>query len=598
MKPEHISNNDSLAVPHAESFGESLWSTVKSELDLVSSYLDPFDPSTKAKTYALLEAVGAPQFVHLFESNFAAAPFDCTKSQHVQILKGIARGASDWVVKKYEKDAMHLDLTRDADVSLAAILARDGQADWVLERMHGATLQLKYVSDLLCALCEVGRAKQVTILLDEYDSSEFDFKNEHIVDVFLALASSGEARWVREMLKDTLRIDDDPDGFHCTMVKHDAGEAERIMHEVESTAAGLWIHRVSLLKSLAEEGYGVRVAQCVNPQEIDFSQHDQVALIEAIARNGDAAWVVKHFGDHPGNPYVARIIQEAIYQEAFDRGEAFPGISSGEQKDFLENRDFSDDQKRAKFRGQFFKSLEMLQFACELEEDVMEDLKGKIEETLRALPAIAIPLIRLGADNGFFSPAMIKMLDSFRGARKAFSFKIDKSGSDLFIMGKPIDADHAYEITLINDVLPESAATWAAAAKAGVPVAPILEGPMRRSEHVSRVYSRYCGLTLNGMRGLQPPAALSALLSKRRREIDTQLREKKIVHGHFHEENLTIEFVEKEWLDEQLKKGLTINTLPGSSKHIMFDPVAFCANPSKYDVVMRAIDWDQSRSGE
>ncbi|MCR4326731.1 MAG: hypothetical protein NUV52_03680 [Candidatus Roizmanbacteria bacterium] len=116
------------------------------------------------------------------------------------------------------------------------------------------------------------------------------------------------------------------------------------------------------------------------------------------------------------------------------------------------------------------------------------------------------------------------------------------------------------------------------------------------------IYSRYCGLPLSTYRHNQADARFVPLmheLESQRRNIEADMQSLSLAHGHAHDANYTVEFVQQAYLEAMGKQGYTLNTLPYDEKHISVVPDEWFAQQEhapqpaqRWRPILRLIDFD------
>ena len=211
--------------------------------------------------------------------------------------------------------------------------------------------------------------------------------------------------------------------------------------------------------------------------------------------------------------------------------------------------------------------------------------------------------------------------DNIRTILKNKVHGFDKSGSDLSVVFDLSNPDNAINGVFINTIRSRSAEIWENLAsgrlRAGsrvIPVAPILtrdDGTLRcrnvekDGETFRRVYSRYCGYPISWVfdhvyiYGREKYVPLMEQLDNDKSHLEHRLKSLGLDHGHLHDANFTFEFIEKDWLVEQLSApNVNINTLPFDQNHRCFNPDIYLEDTSKWEMVTRVIDLDRVRNDD
>lgn len=201
------------------------------------------------------------------------------------------------------------------------------------------------------------------------------------------------------------------------------------------------------------------------------------------------------------------------------------------------------------------------------------------------------------------------LLDFLTGRCDSLAFP--KTGSALHLQGS--------SPTLINVVSHTAAVVWRELATElePIPVAPMLA--LRVQDQGCAVLSRYCGPSVGDvlrmwglgmaaradgervLASLDPSATDHGLVPRVLQQVASLLRRlaaRGVDHGHPHLENFTVELVERDHLQQQLRAGHTINSLP-------YDPARFCFDLRRWNEregerprwvpIVRIIDLDAAR---
>ena len=88
---------------------------------------------------------------------------------------------------------------------------------------------------------------------------------------------------------------------------------------------------------------------------------------------------------------------------------------------------------------------------------------------------------------------------------------------------------------------------------------------------------------------------LVKLADARTQEIIRTLDSIQVKHGHIHDGNFTVEFIDKDCLKKRFELGETINTIEYDPENFSFDHEVYTQNTNKWKMVVRLIDWDQAR---
>ncbi len=152
--------------------------------------------------------------------------------------------------------------------------------------------------------------------------------------------------------------------------------------------------------------------------------------------------------------------------------------------------------------------------------------------------------------------------------------------------------------TIITNTIPKTSfQVWKNIHNKGdIPVAPILWTEESTDRKIA-VHSRYCGINLFDLnkRYGKSLSELVKLADARTQEIIRTLDSIQVKHGHIHDGNFTVEFIDKDCLKKRFELGETINTIEYDPENFSFDPEVYTQNTNKWKMVVRLIDWDQAR---
>ncbi|MBI4239388.1 hypothetical protein HY620_00160 [Candidatus Uhrbacteria bacterium] len=578
--------NEPFVIPKTEHEPiHSLWSRISSEIDLLASYFDPLEDLKKTRN--LIDLIGAQQFVRRFSSQFAN--LDPSLPQTVRFLSVVAEGAPVWVIKCVEGTPLNTDSESHRDILRSLAHSGSDGASWILDQLGTARLHIQRDWSLISPMFETG----VRDRLYEYincDSVKLDTTD--ILDNVSVLASHN-ASWVREHFDDKLDISNsDHEVIFASAI--DGGGLEWVKGKLQKHIP-LSTDFYMIATKVAEAGLGEWIAHALDVSAIKIPSPAHLLLLDAIVRNGGAAWVEEHFKKELSN---SALLPEIQWRLAFDKKESFPTLSNEELLLIQQKEEKSKSSDRHAFTMLYERAFEELDTFCDLEDEDKNELKNRIVAVFAKIPDTALSFLLLSLQKqAFFSHSTIRFLDSLEQGHVSCSLKMLKGGSELTLLIQPnenSDTSRSFSATFINDIPSAGADAWRAAAEKGIPVAPILALPTTRPHDMKRAYSRYCGTTLGRLKQYDSPA-LNALLYKKGHEILQALKREGITHGHPHDQNFTVEFVEKKWLDTQLAKGNNVNTLPAQSSAISFDVLDFLKEPERFTPIVRLIDWDAAR---
>ncbi|OGH88051.1 MAG: hypothetical protein A3J93_02670 [Candidatus Magasanikbacteria bacterium RIFOXYC2_FULL_42_28] len=221
-----------------------------------------------------------------------------------------------------------------------------------------------------------------------------------------------------------------------------------------------------------------------------------------------------------------------------------------------------------------------------------------------SMPEINFFRMILSKHGSFLHPRAVEFVKAFQNGEQFFS-AIDKGGSALgVIIGSKdsyIQSDAAGQryrpVVFAHQINRVSAEQWRHASDAGVPVEPIIEGGSFSTalDWEDGVFSRYCGNNLAFWRHVldRPPLEpLYYLLNIMASKIYSQLDGLGIEHGHPLKGNFTVELINKNYLAS--KPDCDINQLPFEPSQFSFDVGDYLAEPGKWELVVRLIDWDRA----
>lgn len=242
-----------------------------------------------------------------------------------------------------------------------------------------------------------------------------------------------------------------------------------------------------------------------------------------------------------------------------------------------------------------------------LESSLVKKIQDIVNELNRPeLQFLALMIKRYGA----FSESMAKIWEGVANGAQ-FVGEIHKTGSELHIAGMGENAYVKKEtgepqefrpIIFLHRIPQASANVWKTVHDQGVPVAPIIS-IIPETNNQAVVVSRYCGLSVMDFEtNFANTVSGNVLLNEIKKQVDQIVQTlagetgvmEKVEHGHTHLANFTIECIDREYVDEQIKAGKNINTVSFDTKHFNFDPTKYLQSPQQWQLVVRLIDWDRA----
>jgi len=192
--------------------------------------------------------------------------------------------------------------------------------------------------------------------------------------------------------------------------------------------------------------------------------------------------------------------------------------------------------------------------------------------------------------NNFLSKGVLKMFEG-----NSFCLEVAKDGGRLFLMR---DLKKTELITVVNELRTSSFKAWKKLHEQDVPVANIYEhediGQDKQGYSMTRVISSYGGQSLREVKE-QNIKIPEFVLSK---ENNLTISMGKFVtcseYQHYHDGNITVEFIDKEYYQEQLEEGYTVNTIRYDKDKFKYDFEKY-VNDEDYECILRFIDFDHFR---
>lgn len=243
-----------------------------------------------------------------------------------------------------------------------------------------------------------------------------------------------------------------------------------------------------------------------------------------------------------------------------------------------------------------------------------EDIKKYFNEFLEKLsiPECQFILMILKKYNGLCNKNVLKLIRGYENGEQ-FMVEIDKTDSELFVTvfdDSSSTGSTEYKgrgIVFLHRIKEQAFNAWRHACESGIPVAPIIDDTWTYDEKDNNVLvpSRYCGLSVQNIIDMytnldeshQPSRVLFLTLLRIQCTLLTQqIKDAGIDHGHPHKANMTVEFINKEYLNEWQSNGGNINTIPYNNEKITFDIRDYANDPKQWELVVRLIDFDRATS--
>lgn len=456
-------------------------------------------------------------------------PEDC------RLLTICAEQDADWVIKQIEGKPIVFGSFRHRNVLTALI--RNGKADFVMQLMAPEDLRPASGGVELCkSLAKNGKAKEVAKMFDRYLDercpSRKDLEASMLVpqkEILFALALFGEQAWVEKTLE---HADLHPD------------------------------YQTRLIDGLLNSGMSAFVQRKIEKNlDLSIAAHQRLKDIMHFDITGEMPPI-----DKEGAREIARevgVIRKKERQEVLERAE---------------------------------RQLETLTI-----DGATLDLSLDTESFVNRLPNESMRFMRMALfSHPMLSKEMARAMDVLQGRRKKCVVGLGKTGSELRVMAEWVGEGKKkwLQTTFVNDIPEKGVSAWKEAAEKGIPVAPILgEKPINKTvgdHRWARVYSRYCGRSLLEVSDMTSDAPrFRQVLWFLRDRLRWQLEQLGITHGHTHQGNFTVEFVDKNYLAEQ---GGDVNNLPYKKDKFLFDFEEYAKHPDNWQLVMRVIDWDMAQS--
>lgn len=108
------------------------------------------------------------------------------------------------------------------------------------------------------------------------------------------------------------------------------------------------------------------------------------------------------------------------------------------------------------------------------------------------------------------------------------------------------------------------------------------------------VSSIFCGISYENL-SLAHNDQINIEILAQAREIEYKLSKLGIVHGHAHNGNFVVELINKDFIESEAISGRNINQLNRNARqNFSYDLSDYRADPNKWEIVVRLIDWDQA----
>ena len=176
----------------------------------------------------------------------------------------------------------------------------------------------------------------------------------------------------------------------------------------------------------------------------------------------------------------------------------------------------------------------------------LEEKRAILQEFMASLEKRELEFLELiCAKYGFLN---IKILNAATNGR--FVLEIQKTGSKLFIVN-PSRSERREQTFFVNEIPHSAAQAWQLAYQNHIPVAPYY-GEKATSQGNVRVTSRYCGESLMQVPKYLLPELVSESIRHQKQQILQQLDSLGISHGHTHDGNFVVEFIDKEVFESHI----------------------------------------------
>lgn len=117
-----------------------------------------------------------------------------------------------------------------------------------------------------------------------------------------------------------------------------------------------------------------------------------------------------------------------------------------------------------------------------------------------------------------------------------------------------------------------------------------------------RFYTRYCGISVLDLQSIYSKKNDNNYYQQRQKILIDTMKEKiegvrkmliamyEIPNPYHHPANFCVEFINKEYFDQELQNGETVNTIKYRSDKWSFDPEEYLDNPKEWEFVVRIVD--------
>ncbi len=469
---------------------------------------------------------------------------------------------------------------------------------------------------ILIACVEKGKDKEV---VDKIKDLEWDIENRRITDLLSRCVLEGQADEVMAMLTDGGIEINDIKEQRLINVLAASSQAEVIFNELQKTGIDL-IERINFLNKCVEAGKAEVVMNLIINESWDLSDNKFLSLLIKCVEGGQARVVteelMKMSWDLKKNLFLELLrvctkngMAEEVGKELKEKEAELDvknekifdllitlevyGFSGFEELLFSEEAGYSEEEIEA--AEEKIKSI-WEELAKETKGEIPDLAKGGnldkyLVEFIDGLSYQGLKFFNLIIEGeGLLSSKVLEIISRAR-KDKSWVASVHKSGSELRIFYKE------GLITFVNDIKSSAAEMWQQAVDLKISVAPILKST-QRGEGKTRVYSRYVGLSVREVKDvIGGKSPLWRIIVRKRAEIMKSIHINEITHGHPHGGNFTVEFVRKDYLDQQ-GKDFNVNEVPCDPGVLSFNPVDYMKNPDEWEVVVRLIDWDSARSKE
>ncbi len=538
------------------------------------------------------------QFLHTVEDHLQGSYVTAETSKELQVLIHHGHEKEAW---KLAGDKLMLG---SSDNDLLNLLASKGYSKDIFEK--GKKNKIDWLhstnSRVTETLIQNGEGKEI---FSEIENKVDTSKSIHC-GVLQKLAEHGFAPKIMERFGATLELNSGSIGLLSELCK--AGFVDVIFEKIKDKL-DMQFCRTTLFFTLINLGKGNELLEQVQKQ-IRLDQAPHVRFLKHLAEKGQTQKIKELFGKDldPNDREHAKLL-ESIEREGKEEVQNFEKVENPPQE-------YSEDEQNL-IQTRF--SLIKEEIVEKMFEDTfpeipkLEPLREQLKKLFSKLAYQELRFLKLGIEKygSILHPKVQYAIKHFLGGDRII-LEMAKTASELYIFIDPKKG-----VSFVNDIQAENAQTWRLVHDAGIPVAPIVEKETQRKSGKTRVYSRYCGLSvaeIEAALGVEPYQdhpdknldAFHKYLLTKSQEIREQLENvrgadqndttQKVTHGHPHFGNMTVEFIRREYYDKHMESDGNINQIPFQEEQFTFDLSNYLSRPEEYTPVVRLIDWDASQS--